>query len=181
MRVIVVFESIWGNTERVARAIAVGLERHAPVELVTAEEAPMLLEPYDLVVVGGPTHAFSMSRPSTRASAVQTRNAPAAVSRGIREWLGEVCPVFYPIPAATFDTKVVTPRLPGSAAKAARSELRALGFDVSEPSKTFRVHGYGGPLVDGELDRAEQWGVALGALAATTVSGDHGDGESSLA
>lgn len=181
MRVIVVFESLWGNTGRVARAIADGLEHHTPAELVTAEAAPTQLEPYDLVVVGGPTHAFSMSRPSTRESAVQTKSAPAVVTRGIREWLEEVNPVFYPILAATFDTKVAAPRLPGSAAKAARSELRALGFDVSAPSQTFRVHGYEGPLVEGELERAEQWGVALGALVATTVSGDHGDGESSHA
>lgn len=181
MRVIVVFESLWGNTEQVARAVADGLERHNPVELVSAQDAPILLESYDLVVVGGPTHAFSMSRSSTRESAVQTKSAPVVVTRGIREWLGEVSPVFYPIPAATFDTKVVTPRLPGSAAKAARSELRALGFDVSEPSKTFRVHGYEGPLAEGELDRAEQWGAALGARVAATVPGDHGDGESSHA
>jgi hypothetical protein len=61
----------------------------------------------------------------------------------------------------TFDTKVDTPRLPGSAAKAARHELRSKGFDVTTTSETFRVHGYDGPLVDGEVDRAQAWGVTL--------------------
>ena len=165
MRAIVVFESLWGNTGQIARAIADGLERVATVELVNAETAPTQLENYDLVVVGGPTHAFSMSRPSTRDSAVQSQQAPV-VTRGIREWLGDVTTVFSAIPAVTFDTKVESPRLPGSAAKAARSDLRALGFDVSTPSETFRVHGYEGPLVEGELARAAQWGQQLGALFA---------------
>lgn len=163
MRAIVVFESLWGNTGQIARAVALGIEETIVVELANAETAPTQLEGYDLVVVGGPTHAFSMSRPSTRETAVQTQHAPRVVERGIREWLDDVGTVFHPITAVTFDTKVASPRLPGSAAKAARSELRSKGFDVRTPSQTFRVHGYGGPLVDGELERAEEWGAALAA------------------
>jgi len=172
MRVIVVFESLWGNTAQIARAIADGLEPVATVELVRAADPPTHLESVDLVVVGGPTYAFSMSRPSTRESAVQSKNAPV-VSRGIREWLDDVNPVFHPIAAAAFDTKVESPRLPGSAAKAARSELRALGFDASTPPQTFRVNGYEGPLVDGELARAEQWGHELGALLLRSATNVH--------
>lgn len=163
MRAIVIFESLWGNTAQIARAIATGLEQVAPVELSTASDAPTHLESYDLVVVGGPTHAFSMSRPSTRESATENQQAPV-VTRGIREWLSDVTPVFSSIPAVAFDTKVASPRLPGSAAKAARSELRGLGFDVTTPPETFRVHGYTGPLVDGELSRATQWGVSLATM-----------------
>ena len=166
MRAIVVFESLWGNTGQIARAIADGLERVATVELVNAETAPTQLESYDLVVVGGPTHAFSMSRVSTRETAVTDKGAPRAVDRGIREWLDGVSRVFHPVRAVAFDTKVDKPRLPGSAAKAARTELRSLGFDVSTNPETFRVHGYEGPLVDGELARAAQWGQQLGALFA---------------
>ncbi len=76
--------------------------------------------------------------------------------RAIREWLDDVRPVTHALKTATFDTKVNSPRLPGSAAKAARAELRARGLDVSTPPQTFRVHGYEGPLVDGERERAEQ-------------------------
>lgn len=163
MRAIVVFESLWGNTEKVARAVADGLESVAPVAVVAVETAPSALDDYDLVVVGGPTHAFSMSRPSTRETAVKTQHAPRLVERGIREWLGELSQVVHPICAVTFDTKVESPPLPGSAAKAARHELRSRGFDVSIPSQTFRVHGYEGPLVDGELERAAAWGAELAA------------------
>lgn len=161
MRAIVVFESLWGNTEKVARAIARGLESGMPVEVVDAESAPSNVADYDLVVVGGPTHAFSMTRRTTRAAAVQGNGAPRAPERGIREWLDELTPVSPPKRAAAFDTRVAEPRIPGSAAKAARHELRSLGFDVTAKAETFRVHGYEGPLVDGELDRAESWGRAL--------------------
>lgn len=167
MRAIVVYESLWGNTEKVARAVADGLESVAPVDVVAVETAPTDLENYDLVVVGGPTHAFSMSRPSTRETAVQTQHAPRIIERGIREWLDDVNRVFHPVHAVTFDTKVESPRLPGSAAKAARSDLRSRGFDVSTPSQTFRVHGYEGPLVDGELERAVAWGAELAASLAS--------------
>lgn len=163
MRAIVVYESLWGNTEQVARAVADGLESVAPVNVVAVASAPTALETYDLVVVGGPTHAFSMSRPSTRETAVQTQHAPRVIDRGIREWINDVSRVFHPVRAVTFDTKVESPRLPGSAAKAARSDLRSRGFDVDTPSQTFRVHGYEGPLVDGELDRATAWGAELAA------------------
>ncbi len=61
-RALVVFESMFGNTEAIARAVADGLGGGAEVD-----------------VVGGPTHAFGMSRPSTRRSAAQQAEALEAV------------------------------------------------------------------------------------------------------
>jgi hypothetical protein len=59
---------------------------------------------------------------------------------------------------------VVTPRLPGSAAKKAMKRLVALGFRPLAKPETFGVHGYSGPVADGELDRARQWGTELAEL-----------------
>ena len=56
-----------------------------------------------------------------------------------------------------FDTRVDKPRMPGSAAKAAKHDLRSLGFGTTVKQETFRVHGYEGPLLDGELERASAW------------------------
>lgn len=161
MRALVVYETIWGNTGKIARAIAAGIEKSMTVDVMDSEAAPKTVEDYDLVVVGGPTHAFSMTRSSTRESAVAQQGAPRAPTRGIREWLVELTPPKSAISAATFDTRVNKPRLPGSAAKAARRELRELGFEIAAKQQSFRVHGYEGPLIDGELDRAEQWGRGL--------------------
>ncbi|MBF4994387.1 flavodoxin family protein [Arthrobacter gandavensis] len=157
MRSLVVYESLWGNTEKVARAIADRLDADGDVEVRDAESAPSSTDGFDLLVVGGPTHAFSMSRPRTRAEAVESRQAPREPVEGIREWLDRLAPPDTKIPAVAFDTRVAKPRLPGSAAKAARHELRSLGFDTEFKQRTFHVHGYEGPLVDGELDEAGRW------------------------
>lgn len=161
MRALVVYESLWGNTEQVARAIAAALSAQAEVDVLDSDAAPSSVEGYDLLVVGGPTHAFSMTRASTRADAVTSRAAPHEVARGIREWLDALERPQGQIPAVAFDTRVDKPRLPGSAAQAARHELRSLGFDTGVKHRTFRVHGYEGPLVDGELDRAREWASTL--------------------
>jgi len=161
MRAIVVFESLWGNTEKVAQAIAHELALSMPVDVFDTDAAPRMLDDYDLVVVGGPTHAFSMSRPATREAGVQSNGAPHAPEHGIREWLDELAPPSRTMIAAAFDTRVESPRLPGSAAKAARNELRSRGFVVDAQAMSFRVHGYGGPLVDGELERAAGWARAI--------------------
>ncbi|MET0844314.1 MAG: flavodoxin domain-containing protein [Mycetocola sp.] len=157
MRALVIFETLWGNTEQVARAIAARLGSVGSVDVTDSDNAPTTVDGYDLLVVGGPTHAFSMTRASTRAEAATAHAAPFAPVRGIREWLDEVERPAGPIPAVAFDTRVDKPRLPGSAAKAARHELRSLGFETALKQKTFRVHGYEGPLLDGELERAAAW------------------------
>jgi hypothetical protein len=161
MRALVMYESLWGNTEKIARAIAHELEPEMDVDVVDSDRAPSELDCYDLVVVGGPTHAFSMSRPATREGALQKNGAPHAPQRGLREWLDDLKPIAIPIPAAVFDTRVESPRLPGSAAKAARHELRSRGFDTARKAESFHVHGYEGPLVDGEVERAAMWARAL--------------------
>jgi len=154
---LVIYESLWGNTEQVARAIAAQLATVMTVEVVDSEAAPTQFDGIDLLVVGGPTHAFSMTRSSTRASAVSQHAAPKAPTRGIREWLAELQRPPRGTRAITFDTRVDRPRLPGSAARAAKQELQSLGFDIVGKQKSFRVHGYEGPLLDGELDRAADW------------------------
>ena len=88
MRALVVYESMFGNTEQVARQVADGLSGHAQVELREVSEAPAQPdELLDLVVLGGPTHAFSMSRASTREDARRQGATHGEVYTGLREWL----------------------------------------------------------------------------------------------
>ena len=165
MHVLIVFESLWGNTEQLAREIAAGIGGER-TEVVEAASAPGALDAdVSLLVLGGPTHAFSMSTSSTRESAKQ-QGAQHIPERGIREWIEALPPAGHALPVATFDTRVVTPRLPGSAAKKAMKRLVALGFRPVAKPETFGVHGYGGPVADGELERARRWGAELAALVA---------------
>lgn len=159
---LLVVESLWGNTERLGREIAAGFG--ADMQVVDAASAPSALaDDVDFLIVGGPTHAFSMSTAATRDSATQ-QGAPSIPERGIREWIESVRSPTRAVPVATFDTRVVTPRLPGSAAKKAMKKLVARGFRPAAKPKTFGVHGYGGPIADGEVERARAWGAELAAL-----------------
>jgi len=166
MKALVVYESMFGNTEQVARAIAHGLSTRVTTDSVPVRGASAgIATDHELIVVGGPTHAFSMSRPSTREDAGRqgARQADAQEGQGIREWLDGLPPRYHNAVAAAFDTRVVKVRhLPGSAAKKADKVLRQHGLSHLAPPESFYVEATGGPLVDGELARAEAWGEQLG-------------------
>ena len=92
MRALVVFESMFGNTEKIAAAIGEGLATRMPVDVVEVGIAPLDIDADTvLLVVGGPTHAFGMSRPQTRQDAVkQAGGTPGPLVEGelsrAREW-----------------------------------------------------------------------------------------------
>lgn len=179
MIALVVYESMFGNTAALAGAVAEGLARgqsggvdgraadgsggdHPEVEVREVGEAPAALpDDLDLLVVGAPTHAFSLSRKETRAEAHRQGATRGGDATGVREWLTDVqvdrSPVF-----ATFDSRVAKVRhLPGCASrKAARlGQQRGLGAPMARES--FYVADMSGPLVEGELGRAREWGRRL--------------------
>lgn len=174
MRALVVVESMFGNTRAVADAVGRGLGGAVEVEVVRVDEAPSQVPAgVGLLVVGGPTHAFGMSRASTRADAQQQAGGETvtSVAIGMREWIEGLGPPAGEVLAATFDTRVRRPRVPGSAARKAEKALRRRGYRIAHSATTFWVDGTPGPLVEGELDRATEWGVDLAARA--TAPGRH--------
>jgi hypothetical protein len=170
MQAMVVYESYFGNTEQVARAIGDGLRKSFDrVDVVEVGSAPARVDDVDLVVVGGPTHAFGMSRENTREDArkraLSRGIVPASAGIGVRDWIQQVegeCA------AATFDTVVAMSWFPvGSAAKRASASLGRRGFGELPAPEHFRVKDTEGPLVDGELERARVWGEELAAAHAS--------------
>lgn len=162
---LVVFESMFGNTAIVARAVAGGLTLEGvDVTLTDVSQAPLLdVVVQGLIVVGAPTHAFALSRPATRAEAVRQGASPAIAETGVREWLiAGRHPVNEERLAATFDTRVTkVRRLPKAAStRGARMLVRA-GFRMVAQPAGFLVEGIEGPPVDGELERARAWGRHL--------------------
>ncbi len=167
MRAFVVYESLFGNTARVAQAVADGMGRHLDVELHTVVDGARP-EDVDLLVVGGPTHAFSMSRASTRADAV-SQGASADPTIGLREWVDQLPEGNY-TPFAAFDTRVdIVRRLPGSAAKSAAKVARKSGYRLVTRPESFYVQDTPGPLLEGELQRAEVWGAQLAETLTGTL------------
>jgi hypothetical protein len=172
MKTLIVYESGFGNTAAVADRIAEGLGDVAgtDVAVVPVAEAPTSIDPdLTLVVVGGPTHAFSMSRESTRRDGVKQGGHDPGT--GIREWLGELS-VPYGQRFACFDTRVGKVRhLPGSAARSAARLVRHRKLGRLVDVRSFFVGDVAGPLLDGELDRARAWGSELAAKLDAPAAG----------
>ncbi len=172
MLALLVYESMFGNTEAIAEAVAEGIGGSEVVEVREVGTHPTLGPDVQLLVVGGPTHAFGLTRESTRKSAKEQAEDGHVVSSGIgiREWLGDL-PDHHGDPlVAAFDTRVAPVRLPGSAAKGIAKRLRSHGYDLVLDPHTFWVEGTPGPLVEGELDKAREWGRQLRvALPLSTV------------
>ena len=157
MRALVVYESMFGNTASLARMIGHVLSSDMVVEVHEVGDAPdPLPDVVDLIVVGAPTHAFSLSRPSTRAEAVHRGANAADAGRGVREWLEHLPTGPHPECIAIFDTRVE--HLPGSAAKKADRIAHEHGYGRAIARESFYVADVEGPLLPGELERACRWG-----------------------
>jgi hypothetical protein len=158
VRALVVYESFWGNTAAIGRAIAEGIGDARAV--TTDEAAAELVAGADLLVVGAPLLGFQLPTDAMRDSLPTQRGTPrpADVSHpSMRSWLAllpsgrAAC--------ATFETRIWWS--PGSAAKAIEKELAAAGYRPVATVGRFVVTGRYGPLKDGELDRARAWGAEL--------------------
>jgi hypothetical protein len=166
---VVVYESLFGDAEKIARAIADGLSGHLQVEVIAAQDAPRQIGPdVRLLVVGGPNHAMGMPRPSTRKGAVEQYGAGVVAdpTTGLHEWL-DAAAVPAGISAAAFDTRMDHPSIVTKLDHASRTEeklLRTLGATLAAPAEHFFVVDARGPLADGEEDRARQWGAALSEI-----------------
>jgi hypothetical protein len=170
MRALVVYESMYGATRDVARAIADGLGSRLAVTIAEVADAPARLPAgATLLVVGGPTHARGMTKAASRAEAVERAGHRALVSRGggIREWLAALeATAGQRAAGAAFDTRFGSPSpLWGSAARDVAARLAELGFARAVDPASFLVLGPESAgvasLLPGELERARAWGVAL--------------------
>ena len=151
MKALVVYESFFGNTEKVARAVAAALAGGAEVVVPPVANAGIeRLKGIDLLVVGAPTRGF--------------RPGPAT-----GEWLKQLAPgSLKGLRVAAFDTRIppegFTSRILkllvkafGYAADPLAAELTKKGGVQALPPAGFIVNGTEGPLRDGEIERAAAW------------------------
>lgn len=161
MKAIVVYESHWGNTAAIARAIAAGIGAGAQA-LSTAEATPDVVAGADLLVAGAPLLGFSLPTAGMLkglATPGQHKVPPDLAHPGMRAWLASL-----PRGAgrcASFETRIWWS--PGSAAKTILNLLGERGYTPAAKPQKFIVKGSYGPLKEGELERAEAWGAALAA------------------
>ncbi len=166
MNTLVVYDSLFGNTERIAQAIADALRAFGQVQAVRVEPAQpdelkrqellrqyratdvrlepahqVSLEGVDLLIVGGPTQAF---RATPTIQSFLENVSPASLSG---------------MAVACFDTRARGPF--GSAAKVMAKKLQTMGVSLLLPAESFFVKGMQGPLRSGEVERAASWAKML--------------------
>jgi hypothetical protein len=174
LKIVIVYESMFGNTKAIGEGIAEGLREGGEVRFGSVDElSPAEASDATLIVAGGPTHAHGMARPNAHQAVAKMdphhKYGPVLPGReSLRGWLqrlpeGRAA-------AATFDTRFDKPRwLTGSAAKRIARRMRAKGYSIIG-TESFFVETTGGPLADGERQRADAWGRALAAQVKPTVA-----------
>jgi flavorubredoxin len=157
MKAVVVYESLWGNTAAIAKAIAEGIGPGARA-LSTAEATADVVADADLIVAGAPLLGFNLPTEEMRQSiaANPTNPKPDLAHPSMRAWLDGLPKGLGH--GAGFETRIWWS--PGSAAKQIAVKLQSAGYSAGTSEK-FLVIGRYGPLKDGEIERARAWGAKL--------------------
>jgi len=152
MTALIIYDSVFGNTEKVALAMAEALQNGA--RAVNVNQVPSLnLQDYDLILIGSPTRGFKPTE-------------------AITEFLSSVSPaILSSKKLAVFDTRIPLETISN---KFFRRIVKAGGYADKGMKKIiekksgqvigaegFFVLASEGPLADGELDRAARWARSL--------------------
>jgi flavorubredoxin len=149
VKALVVYYSMYGNTEKVAMALAVGLESGGVDVSVVKVDAVKFdeLGGVDLLCVGSPVHAWSISKP-------------------VKEFLERLKSIegLTGKRAFAFDTKMSRGRLAGSAGGKIEGKLKGLGLTIAKTSESAIVKGDKGPLAEMAEESFKQIGVQLAQM-----------------
>jgi flavodoxin I len=152
MKAMVIYDSVFGNTEKVAQAIGQALGSPEDVKVVRVSDAkPEQLVGLTLLIVGSPTRQFS----PTGATTGFLKSIPKHGLKGVK--------------VAAFDTRFTESAIEkvrilaffvkifGYAAKPIADRLQKKGGELVVPPEGFYVGDTEGPLLEGELERAADW------------------------
>ena len=151
MKTLVVYDSVFGNTEQIALAISRSLGSKEEVETFRVSDIkPEQLNGLKLLIIGSPTRGFK----PTKAITEFLNKIPSNGLEGVR--------------VLAFDTRLCTAdvnsrllnilvKIFGYAAKPIADTLKKKGGSLIIPPEGFFVKESEGPLKDGELKRAADW------------------------
>jgi flavodoxin len=147
MKALVVFDSKWGNTESVARAIAKGIGGNTRAARIGDADSKDYAG-VGLLVIGSPVLGGRPSKPTQ-----EYVNGIAASPGGMPR-------------IAVFDTRMTMKFAQrfGHAAVRMADQLKKQGLVLIAEPKGFIVKGQKGPLAEGEIENARQWGMELAKL-----------------
>lgn len=196
MNVTVVYESMFGNTRRVAEGVAQGMRDRlgrgrGEIVLRSVQDVSLAdMVEADLLVIGAPTHVNALPAPHSRAEASRwvaqdwlgLELEASALGDGVAEWLDrlELLPSSSGLFAA-FDTRADLPGpYSGFASHEISERLRATGRREAVEPESFLVTTTS-QSEPRELERAVAWGhsaaIASAALLRSTEADDVAEGE----
>ncbi len=143
VKVLIVYDSVFGNTEKIAKAMGEALTGDVKVARV-GNVNPSELRDYNVVMMGSPTRG---GRPT----------------EAVQSFLGKLSPEdIKGVKLASFDTRLST-RFVGIFGYAAGRIAEALKkLEATEVTQeAFYVKGREGPLKEGESERAAEWALKL--------------------
>ncbi len=146
MNTFVVYDSQYGNTERIAQAIADTLRAFGQAQAVRVDPAhPVELQGVDMLILGSPTQGL---RPTP---AMQSFLAKVSSQR------------LRGLAVACFDTRFRGTLWKSSAAPRMARQLRTMGVEPLVPPESFFVKTMKaeGPLLAGEVERAASWALGI--------------------
>ncbi len=146
MKTLVIYDTLYGCTGKIAKAIGSAIEGEVKVVRITEADAAELTS-YDLIIIGSPTQGGR----HTQAMQAFFKNIPADAIKGKN--------------VAAFDTRMKSwwVKVFGWAADRIAADLKDKGGNLLAPGEAFFVKGGKGPLVDGEEARAAAWGKQIAA------------------
>jgi flavodoxin I len=147
MKTLIIYDSVHGNTAKIAQTIGDALAGEVSVLRAGGSEGPAELKTVDLLIVGSPTHGGWF----TEAIKGWLDQVPATALQGTR--------------VAAFDTRTPTRlgRIFGYAAPRIADRLEKKGGTLLAPPEGFFVKGIKGPLKEGEFERAAGWAQEIAA------------------
>lgn len=146
MRSLIIYDSQFGNTERIAHAIADALRAFGSAQVIRVDPArPIALQEVDLLLVGSPTQGF---RPTATIQSFLINLSSQSLSG---------------LTFACFDTRFQGALWKSSAAPRMVKQLRSLGGEPMAPAESFFVKAMKkeGPLLPGEMERAASWAEGI--------------------
>lgn len=155
MKALVIYDTFFTNTEKIAQAVGKGMGTEKEVMVTKVDSVkPEMLEGLDFLIVGSPTRAFSPT-PATKSL---IKNLSSVQLQGVK--------------VTAFDTRLpINEKTPGIlrflagifgyADKPLLDGLKKKGGVQVVPTEGFLVTDSEGPLAEGELERATEWGKAI--------------------
>ena len=157
MKIAIVYDSVFGNTERVSKAIGEALGPADDVHTFKAVEVkPEDLNGIELLIAGSPTRGFK----ATPSLNNWLKKIPRNGLKGVKVAAFDTRFTQEEIDTSVFILRHLV-RVFGYAAEPIATRLQKKGGILISPPQFFYVNGIKGPLLDGELERAAQWAKTL--------------------